>query len=83
MAETLLPFQCNHVEKLWKNTNKKKRIQNLKERKWKKSNSSSLFIIFFFLTNSLDPDLKKVQNYLVLAEKRTVRTVHGFRNRAV
>ena len=35
MVETLLPFQCNHVEGLCKNTNKKKRIQKLKERKWR------------------------------------------------
>ena len=37
MVETLLPFQCNHVEGLWKNINKKKIIQKLKERKWRRT----------------------------------------------
>ena len=81
MAETLLPFQCNHVEGLWKNTNKKK---NTKPKREKVEKVQFFFPIyyFFFLTNSLVTDLKKVQNYLVLAEKRIVRTVHGFRNYA-
>ena len=32
MAEYLLPFQCNHMEGLWKNTNKKNNTKTKREK---------------------------------------------------
>ena len=45
MAETLLPFQCNHVEGLWKNTNKKK---NTKPKREKVEKVQFFFPIYYY-----------------------------------
>ena len=59
MAETLLPFQCNHVEGLWKNTNKKKKNTKPKREKVEKVQFFFPIYYYFVLTNSLVTNLKK------------------------